>query len=201
MTSGSSLVQSTEKFSPPFLSFLSKPACPDLWNLGLSHLTLQICLEILSSWESMPLGSYRPSPMVYQNISFMYTLGSPLEELRMLFSPLLSRPHSPFFLGATVSRSWWGSEAWDLEEEGRRGKGKFGRQASRKLMGEESWQTERHLVWVVSSSISTSTCWAMSQTRDLQGREGGIGRILKWEKGAGQYWAGGLGSWPMKAEL
>jgi len=41
----------------------------------------------------------------------------------------------------------------------------------------------------------------MSETRDLQGREGGIGRILKWEKGAGQYWARGLGSWLMKAEL
>lgn len=34
-----------------------------------------------------------------------------------------------------------------------RGKGKFGREASRKLVGEDSWQTERRPAWSVSSSI------------------------------------------------
>lgn len=54
-------------------------------------------------------------------------------------------------------------------------------------MGEESWQTEGTQSWVVSSSISAAPVRAMSETRDLQGKEGGIGRILKWEKGIGQY--------------
>lgn len=79
-------------------------------------------------------------------------------------------------------------------------RGSLGGRPLRRLW-ERRVSIERPPAWSVCMSISTSICGAMSQTRDIQGREGGVGRNLRQEQGDEQTWEGGVVSWPRKAEL